>query len=136
MPLLQEIYIEDPWKMLVACILLNQTSYKQVHLIRDELFETYPDPESMSVADERELAELLRPLGLYNRRAVTLKKFSEQYLEGFTDVGDLYGIGRYAVDSWKIFQDGDLSVRPTDSVLKRYLSGEFGPVGNKKSLKK
>jgi hypothetical protein len=33
----------------------------------------------------------------------------------------LYGIGKYANDSWQIFQLGNLQVEPTDGVLKKYL---------------
>ena len=41
-PLLQEIYQDDPWKMLVCCILLNLTKRQQVDGIRHELFTKYP----------------------------------------------------------------------------------------------
>ena len=42
----------------------------KVDVIRDELFKRYPTPKDMMKAvDESELANLLQPLGLYNRRA-------------------------------------------------------------------
>ena len=73
-PLLQEIYQPDGWKMLTCCMLLNLTNRKQVDTIRDELFSKYPTPKDMMNANQSELAELLKPLGLYNRRAKSLKK--------------------------------------------------------------
>ena len=73
-PLLQEIYQSDGWKMLTCCMLLNLTNRKQVDKVREELFKKYPTPKDMMNADESELSELLKPLGLYNRRARSLKK--------------------------------------------------------------
>ena len=121
-PLLQEIYQPDGWKMLTCCMLLNLTNRKQVDTIRDELFKRYPTPKDMMNANQSELAELLKPLGLYNRRAKSLKKMSEGYVKGFKSVDELYGIGQYAMDSWEIFQNNNRNVNPTDKVLLAYLS--------------
>jgi methyl-CpG-binding domain protein 4 len=121
-PLLQEIYQPDGWKMLTCCMLLNLTNRKQVDTIRDELFSKYPTPKDMMNANQSELAELLKPLGLYNRRAKSLKKMSEGYVKGFKSVDELYGIGQYAKDSWEIFQNNNRNVNPTDKVLLAYLS--------------
>ena len=121
-PLLQEIYQPDGWKMLTCCMLLNLTNRKQVDTVRNELFKRYPTPKDMMNANQSELAELLKPLGLYNRRAKSLKKMSEGYVKGFKSVDELYGIGKYAMDSWEIFQNNNRNVNPTDKVLLAYLS--------------
>ena len=123
-PLLQEVYKEDPWKMLTCCMLLNLTNRKQVDVIRDELFKRYPTPKDMMKADESELANLLQPLGLYNRRAKSLKKMSEGYVKGFKSVDELFGIGQYAKDSWEIFQNNNMNIKPSDKVLQEYLRVE------------
>jgi methyl-CpG-binding domain protein 4 len=102
-------------------MLLNLTNRRQVDTIRDELFSRYPTPKDMMKADQSELAELLKPLGLYNRRAKSLKKMSEGYVKGFKSVDELYGIGQYAKDSWEIFQNNNRKVNPTDKVLMEYL---------------
>ena len=120
-PLLQEIYQSDGWKMLTCCMLLNLTNRKQVDTIRDELFDRYPTAQDMMNADEVDLANLLKPLGLYNKRAVSLKKMSEGYIRGFKSVDELYGIGQYAKDSWEIFQNNNSNINPTDKVLQEYL---------------
>ena len=120
-PLLQEIYINNEWKMLVCCMLLNLTNRKQVDTVRDELFKRYPTPKVMMNANQSELADLLQPLGLYNRRAKSLIKMSRGYVKGFKDVSELYGIGQYAKDSWEIFQNNNRKVNPTDKVLLEYL---------------
>ena len=123
-PLLQEINQYDGWKMLTCCMLLNLTNRKQVDVIRDELFKRYPTPKDMMKADESELANLLQPLGLYNRRAKSLKKMSEGYVKGFKSVDELFGIGQYAKDSWEIFQNNNMNIKPSDKVLQEYLRVE------------
>ena len=75
-PLLQEIYQDDPWKMLVCCILLNLTKRQQVDEVRHKLFTKYPTEYDMIEADEDELAQILQPLGLYKRRAKTFTRRS------------------------------------------------------------
>ena len=123
-PLLQEIYQADGWKMLTCCMLLNLTNRKQVDTIRDELFTKYPTPKDMMNANQSELADLLKPLGLYNRRAKSLIKMSKGYVKGFKSVDELFGVGQYAKDSWEIFQHGNMDVNPTDKVLLEYLRVE------------
>ena len=120
-PLLQEVYQDDPWKMLVCCILLNLTHRRQVDKLRDKLFTRYPTAMHMAFAMEDELSEMLKPLGFYNKRAVTLKRMSLEYIRGFTDVSTLYGIGKYANDSWEIFQNNNTNIQPEDDVLKEYI---------------
>ena len=102
-------------------MLLNLTNRRQVDVVRDELFNRYPTPKDMMSANESELAKLLKPLGLYNRRAKSLKKMSEGYVKGFKSVDELYGIGQYAKDSWEIFQNNNKRVKPMDKVLQEYL---------------
>ena len=120
-PLLQEVYQDDPWKMLVCCILLNVTHRRQVDKVRDKLFTRYPTATQMAFAADDELSEILKPLGFYNKRAVTLKRMSLEYVQGFTDVDTLYGVGKYATDSWEIFQNNNTDVQPEDDGLKEYL---------------
>ena len=102
-------------------MLLNLTNRKQVDGVRHELFDKYPNAKELSVADYEELSELLTPLGMQYRRAATLMRFSKEYSDGFTDPIDLHGIGKYAKDSWEIFQNNNTNVKPTDKVLQEYL---------------
>ena len=93
--------------MLVCCILLNLTHRRQVDKVREELFTKWPTPEKMMHAKEKDLSKLLQPLGFYNKRAKTLIKMSKQWVTNdptWIHVGDLPGIGEYAMDSWKYFK--------------------------------
>lgn len=121
--LLQEIYNEHPWRMLVCCIMLNCTSRKQVDGIRDEFFKRYPDAFKAESASLEEMAELIAPLGFKNRRTKTIQKFSTDWLsKDWQEPIELHGIGKYGQDSWEIFQKGNYDVEPNDGVLNTYLS--------------
>ena len=120
-PLLQEIYQDDPWKMLCYCIMLNLCRRTTIDKVRFELFKRYPNPKAMVNANEKEIADLLEPLGFYNKRAKTLQKMSQGYINGFTNVTELYGVGQYAKDSWELFQNNNRNINPTDKVLTEYL---------------
>ena len=121
--LLQEIYISDPWKMMVCCILLNQTKRKQVDQVRNDLFELHPSPLSMSKANEKEIASMIKKLGFSNRRSKTLVRFSNEWIskKDWKNPIELHGIGNYAMDSWKMFLDGEIVDDPSDHVLKDYV---------------
>jgi methyl-CpG-binding domain protein 4 len=88
------------------------------------LLKKYWTLSRLTRASEEELATLLHPLGLYNQRAKTLKKFAEQFYKfdpKTQDLSTIHGVGQYAIDSWGIFIEGDLNVEPTDKKLKEYL---------------
>lgn len=120
--MLQEDLWPDEWKVLIACLLHNLTTRKQVDKVYKVLFEKYPDPESMSKAHEVDLRDIIKPLGLWKKRSATLIRFSKEYLEkDWKTAIDLYGCGKYADDCYKIFCLGDWKdVRPNDHTLNRY----------------
>lgn len=121
---LQEELRHDPWKMLVACIMLNLTNYRQVRQVIWTFFDRWPNAESLSRADQNQVADHIRSLGLYNRRAKTLIQMSlgvTQSESWMDDPGSLHGVGKYALDSWKIFilQQPEID-GVTDKELLRY----------------
>jgi hypothetical protein len=61
-------------------------------------------------------------LGFKNKRTRTIQRFSKDWVElDWIEPKELYGIGKYAQDSWEIFRKGNLNVDPTDGVLNKYL---------------
>lgn len=121
-----------PWKMCVACILLNRTQGQQVELVLWELFNKWPTPALLASASSTALEQHLRPLGLWRKRGAVLIQLSHTWnaleisgakTETFSRIlGLLPGIGAYAQDSWKIFVEGRLyDVFPTDLRLRAYL---------------
>ena len=120
--LIQESLWPNEWKILVSCLLLNQTTRKQVDRVIDTLFHSYPEPESMAAAKDGTLFNIIRPLGMANKRTVTLKRFSREYLtKKWSTPQELYGCGKYADDTWRIFCKGEWrSVEPNDHALTDY----------------
>jgi methyl-CpG-binding domain protein 4 len=124
-PLIQLKYRRQPWRLLVACVLLNRTRGSVADPVIRELFRRWPDAVTLSGADRDELAELLRPLGLHNNRAGALIALSAAWPRRRlrrADVLRLPGLGPYAADAYELLVLGDLSVVPEDRELLRWWS--------------
>lgn len=120
--LIQEDYSDDPWKVMVCCICLNLTSGRVARGIIAEIFDRWPDAKQLSKADELELACLIKPLGLYNRRCRSLRRFSEDYMryeKKQIKLDQCHGIGTYALEAYKLVCLNDTSFEPHDKELKR-----------------
>jgi methyl-CpG-binding domain protein 4 len=120
--LLEEELYSNPWKLLVACMLLNKTTASQVRTVIWKLFSTYPTPEAAIAANTTDLEVLLRPLGLFRKRALAIQKLSEEYLNSnWQRPEELHGIGKYAADAYYIFCRNEWrDVQPDDKDLKKY----------------
>jgi hypothetical protein len=153
---------DDPWKVLIAVRLLNVTTGKAAIPVFCKIISRWPTPQDLvrggschrvcllhqadvkDPAPQDALVELLRPLGLYNKRARWLKDVSERFLEDrdapSCSLGSILsdersvpaaprlyypGAGPYARDSLRIFCAGDedawKDVMPRDKELVRYL---------------
>lgn len=109
-----------PWRVLVACALLNRTGRGQVRPMFEALFDRWPTPQEMAAAGGGlELA--LRPLGLWRRRGATLRRLSEGFARGLPP-SKIAGVGRYGLDAYEIFVLGRDVPRPQDHFLKRYVT--------------
>lgn len=123
--LLQEDLEQDPWKIFVCCIFCNLTKRRTAEPYFWEVLRRWPSPSCLAEANLNELVELIKPLGLSQRRAVALKRMSL----GFTQAGwkdnptNLYGIGKYAHDAYRIFVlDQWREVEPSDGALINYVN--------------
>jgi methyl-CpG-binding domain protein 4 len=124
--IIQQEFAHNPYQMLIGCIMLNQTGNKNVRKVIYSFFDKWPSPQSVLKADENEIREHIRTLGFYNVRTQRIIKFSYEYInKKFSKANELYGIGKYADDSYEIFIKGNLNVQPTDKILLRFLNGEF-----------
>lgn len=120
--LIQEFLRDEPWKLLVACIMLNQTSAKQVHGLINEFFERWPNYFEAAAAKVEEMAVFIKPLGLHNRRAKLIIDMSTAYMvHDWGDVEELPGVGKYAADSYRIFCEGYLVEDVKDKELLNYV---------------
>lgn len=83
---LKEVYPEaecalhyggDPWKLLVMGRLSAQCTDARVNIVSEELFARFPDAVSMASAEVEEIAEIVKPCGLYRMKAQNLKDASQ-----------------------------------------------------------
>nr|XP_045371025.1 methyl-CpG-binding domain protein 4 [Camelus bactrianus] len=120
--LVQETLFHDPWKLLIATIFLNRTSGRMAIPVLWQFLEKYPSAEVARAADWRDVSELLKPLGLYDLRAKTIIKFSDEYLtKQWKYPIELHGIGKYGNDSYRIFCVNEWKqVHPEDHKLNKY----------------
>lgn len=88
-----------------------------------ELFKKYPNPQSLGAAEDIELQDMIKPLGMQKKRSATLRRFSVEYQAGgWRRVKDLHGCGKYADDCWQIFCQGNWAgVQPNDHALNKYV---------------
>jgi methyl-CpG-binding domain protein 4 len=88
----------------------------------ERLFNRWPDPASLSSADDAELEEMIKTLGMQRKRTQTLKRMSAEYAAGgWTQAKQLHGIGKYGDDAYRIFIQGDWrAVQPNDHALNDY----------------
>jgi len=111
----------DPFKVLIAEMMLRRTKADQVKPVYEQLFREFPDLDAVAAAEDEKLQRMLTPLGLrWRLPAFTLvaRELKEKYgskvpdkreeLTGLTGVGDYvagavlsvaYGKKEWIVDS-------------------------------------
>ena len=120
--LIQEHLFPNEWLILTSCILLNQTSRKQLERVFKLFTQKFPNPESLLSSSDEDLICVIRSLGFSNKRSKLLKKFSRAYVsEDWKDAIELPGIGDYASRAHQMFCLGEFGrTPPNDGALKRY----------------
>ncbi|CAM9151368.1 unnamed protein product, partial [Scytosiphon promiscuus] len=118
--LIEELLTDDPWKLLIGCIMLNQTTRSQMDPVLVRFLEKFPSAEVAAAATIDEMTQVVAPLGLQERRPVAIIRFSQEYLsKAWKKPEELYWIGKYAADAHKIFIEGKWrQVQPNDHALK------------------
>ncbi|PTD02164.1 hypothetical protein HYE67_000152 [Fusarium culmorum] len=79
--LIQETLSTNLYALLVATVLWNRTRGTQARPVFDKLISKYPTPAHLAAASFVELAELIRPIGLYNSRAGRFIAFAKAWID-------------------------------------------------------
>ena len=115
--------VESIWQHMVGVICLNLTDRVQVKRVLPKLFKKYPTPIKFIRGNSNTQKKMLESLGMVNVRHKRLKQMSIDYLTwDHKDASDLYGIGKYGSDSYRIFYLNDIPKDVTDKELKRYIN--------------
>ncbi|CAN0001000.1 unnamed protein product [Ectocarpus sp. 12 AP-2014] len=117
--LIEELLTDDPWKLLIGCIMLNQTTRSQMDPVLVRFLEKFPTADVAAAASVDEMTRVVAPLGLQERRPIAIIRFSQEYLsKAWTNVKELYWVGKYAADAHKIFIERKWrEVQPDDHAL-------------------
>ena len=118
--------VKSIWQHMVGVICLNQTGRKKVKKVLPEFFEKFPTAIDLLQSDRDTIAEILKDLGMKNVRAQRIWRMSEEYLgwDG-KDATELFGIGKYGSDSYRIFYKNEIPDNVQDKELKRYIEEEM-----------
>jgi hypothetical protein len=137
--LLEELFVNDPWRLLVSTICLNVTTRGQVDCVLSAFLERWPTAEATANADWEEVSAVVLPLGLGTKRAKGLVRFSAEYIELTKDrdafclnekqVTSLFFCGKYSWSAYNIFICKELpsgAVRVCDHALQSYVEYQLG----------
>lgn len=118
--------VESVWQHMVGVICLNQTNRKQVKAVLPKLFGICPTPVHFLNTLPDTIKTIIQPLGMVNVREKRLRQMSLDYLNwDGEDATDLYGIGKYGSDSYRLFYKNEVPDNVGDHELKRYIEEEF-----------
>jgi endonuclease-3 len=71
------------YELLIAVVLSAQTTDKKVNKVTNILFSKYPNLESLKDSDINELMEILKPLGMYQKKALFVKNIADKLLDKY-----------------------------------------------------
>ena len=97
-----ELNFSNAFQLLTATILSAQTTDERVNQVTPELFSRWGSAAELAGAPLGDLEEVLRPLGMFRRRADMLKRLGGQLADGFAgqvpgtreELVSLPGVGR------------------------------------------
>jgi len=118
--------VDNVWQHMVGVICLNLTNRKQVKAVLPKFFAKWPTHNALLHATKNQIEEVIAPLGMRKVRAERLYRMSEQFGDwDGEDATELYGIGKYGSDSYRLFYKKELPENVGDHELKRYIQEEF-----------
>ena len=125
--------VRDPYKILIAEILLRKTTARQVDRIYEGFLERFPSPEALAKASDKDVKNILTPLGMEHKRAKLLieigKILEERYCGGVPsrpeEIASLPGVGRYATNAVLCLAHGE-DVPMVDTNAVRVVQRVFG----------
>jgi len=90
------------YELLVAVVLSAQTTDVSVNKVTPELFRKYPDPASLAAADQADVMDTIKTIGLYRNKSANIIKLAQKLTEDydgivpsdFNELVKLPGVGR------------------------------------------
>lgn len=119
------------YELVIAEVLLQQTRAEKVAETIGSVLELCPTWHDLARVPEAELAEVLRPLGLFRRRAQSLRAMANAVCEHGLPreakaLEQLPGLGQYIARAIAVQLAGE-RVAPIDTNVARIIERVFGP---------
>lgn len=122
--LIQEELYSEPWKLLISTIFLSKSKVKNevTEKVMFKFFDQWKTADSAAEAEWTDIAEFIRALPAYEKKAQTIVRFSQEFVgKDWSYPRELFGIGKYGDDCYRLFCLGEWrEVTPDDQFLNYY----------------
>jgi endonuclease III len=116
----------NPYELLTATILSAQTTDERVNMVTPALFERYPTPHDLAVADPAEVEELVRTTGFYRNKTKSImgmaaaldERFGGEVPHKMSDLVTIHGVGRKTANVVRSVAMGEPGL-PVDTHVQR-----------------
>lgn len=97
-----ELDFRDPFELLVATVLSAQSTDRRVNAVTPTLFERFPDPHALAVADPVEVEQIIKPVGFFRNKTTAIIGLSRALVDehggevpsDLSELVKLPGVGR------------------------------------------
>lgn len=142
----------NPFELLIATVLSAQTTDIKVNQVTKKLFQSYPTPFDLSQANNTDVEEIIKTIGLYRTKAKNIITLSQILVERFAGevptsmenmlilpgvgrktasvvLSEAYGIPAIAVDTHVLRTTNRLGLSTSDNplVVEEQLKQQFAP---------
>ena len=78
-----ELNHKNTYELAIAVIMSAQTTDERVNKTTPELFNKYPTIESLAVANQKEVEDIIKSVGLYQTKAKNIIAFSKKVVDEY-----------------------------------------------------
>ena len=97
-----ELNYNKDYELLIAVMLSAQTTDKKVNMVTSKLFNKYPSLKSIACASTSDIANIIKPLGTFNKKAIYIKEIADSLIKNYNGIvpndrfylESLKGVGR------------------------------------------
>lgn len=132
---------DNPFHVLIAEFLLQQTHVRKVEAIYQNLIFNYPTPNELADADVEEIRDIIKPLGLLYRAErmkhsaqIIIKEYNGEVPTKLEELMRLPGVGEYIGQAVKSYGYNKKGI-PIDTNVLRLFTRFFGLTSNNKRLR-
>lgn len=130
-------YTNDPFRVLISCVLSQRTKDEITEKVSSDLFKVADTPIEISKLDTERLQRIIKPIGFYRKKAKVLKEISKLMIDkevpdNVEDLIKLPGVGRKTANVVLAYGFNKDAI-PVDTHVNR-ISKRLGLVDKKASV--